>query len=288
MKTHTVTTTLPLTAIRRPAKYGITESKKAELDALTLNVLNAQHSVDQFQSIVNSLTIKATNFQGFLAIAEAKRTQAYSSKKLVDQMVQGALDLLNNSQIASTEVAQARIKTDTLDKKLKAVIDKLIYTAEMINKLANVIVRKKALNPLISDELVSMIGNAGKDANNAVALTLIALKSAFTANALNIESEAALILGYTEAIDFYQFLTGKSGIPLDGNNTVPFKTPNSLESQLHKAYSTAKATYTRMEKALVLTTNQLNDAQTSLNKAQVKLKSLQAGLAAANAAALAS
>jgi flagellar hook-basal body complex protein FliE len=287
MKTQIATSNLPLTVIRGTAKYGITESKKAELDALTLKVINAQHTVDQFQSIVNSLTIKTTNFQGFLATADAKRTQAYNTKKLVDQMVQGAIDLLNNSQIAATEIAQARIKTDALDKKLKSVIDKLIYTAEMINKLSNVIIRKKALNPLISDELVSMIGNAGKDANNAVALTLIALKSAFTANALNIESEAAMILGYTEAIDFYQFLTGKSGVPLDGDVT-PFKTPNSLESQIHKAYSSAKATYTRMEKALVLTTNQLNDAQTSLNKAQVKLKSLQAGLAAANAAALAS
>lgn len=286
MKTSILEIT-PLVPIRRAGKYGITESKKAELDALTLKVSNAQHSVDQYQSIVTSLTEKTTNFQGFLAVADLNRTQAYNNKKLVDQMVQGAVDLLNNSEIAAKEVAAARSKTDSLDKKLKSVIDKLIYTAELIDKLSNIIVRRKALNPLISDELVTMIGNAGKDANNAVALTLVALKSAFTANALNIESEAALILGYTQCIDFYQFLTGKSGVPLDGDTSQTAK-PNSLELALHTAYTTSKATYQRIEKALIVTTNQLNDAQTSLDKAQVKLKSLQAGLAAANAAALAS
>lgn len=277
----------PLVAVRRAGKYGITESKKAELDALNLKVINAQHSVDQFQSIVTSLTEKATNFQGFLVLAENNRTQTYNNKKLIDQMVQSAADLLNNAEIAAVEVATARSKTDALDKKLKTVIDKLIYTAELVDKLSNNIVRKKALNPLISDELVTMIGNAGKDANNAVALTLIALKSSFTANALNIESEAALILGYTQAIDFYQFLTGKSGVSLKGPTKSDVQ-PNSLESALHQSYTNAKATYQRIEKALIVTTNQLNDAQSSLDKAQVKLKSLQAGLAAANAAALAS
>jgi hypothetical protein len=286
MKTPILDVT-PLVQIRRITKYGITESKKAQLDALNLSVINAQHSVDQFQSIVTSLSEKTINFQGFLALADINRTQTYNNKKLVDQMVQGALDLLNNSEIASREIATARNQTNELDKQLKSVIDKLIYTAELIDKLSNIIIRKKALNPLISDELVSLIGTAGKDANNAVALTLIAVKSSFTANALNIESEAALILSYTQSIDFYQFLTGKSQPTIKDNKPSNVK-PNSLESTLNTAYQNAKNNYQRIEKALIVTTNQLNDAKSSLDKAQVKLKSLQAGLAAANAAALAS
>ncbi len=73
----------------------------------------------------------------------------------------------------------AKGQTVQVAENINSVINKLIYSAESINKLANLVVRKKAQNPLISDELVSMITTAGTDANNAVAVTLVALKSAF-------------------------------------------------------------------------------------------------------------
>jgi hypothetical protein len=173
-------------------------------------------------------------------------------------------------------------KTQSLAKYITDVMNKLIYSAEMINKLANYVVRKKALNPLISDELVSMLGTAGSDANNAVALTLVALKSTFASQASNMESQSATALEYVQSMDVYQLITGTNndGKELLGNV--------SLKSLLYKAYAEAKSNYEEIHTAVVLTTTQLNNAQNSLNKAQVALKSLQTGLAAGNAAALAS
>ena len=153
-------------------RKGITEEKKADLNALIIQVQDAQYIVDQNQAIVASLTEKLNNFQNFLAIADAKRTQALNNKNIVIQLVQSSKDLQSNSQIAFNEIVAADGKTKSLATKISDVMNKLIYSAEVINKLASFVIRKKALNPLISDELISVLTTAGTDANNAVALTL--------------------------------------------------------------------------------------------------------------------
>ena len=61
----------------------------------------------------------------------------------------------------------------------------------------------------------------------------------------------------------------------------------SLKLLLYGAYDKAVVDYKRLQKALGVVTDQLNDANADLTKAKVKLASLQAGLAAAYAAALA-
>jgi hypothetical protein len=279
------------TLVKPTKRYGVTEKKKAELDGLALKVLDAQQEVDQFQAIVTSLTTKLNNFQGFLALDDSNRAHALSNKNLVDQLVQSFLDLQNNSDIAFNEMVLADMKTQALAKSITVVMNKLIYSAEVINRLANYVVRKKALNPLISDELVSMLSTAGSDANNAVALTLVALQSTFTAQASNMESQAATALEYVQSMDVYQLMTGTDadGNPLlNADGTYADAYLGSLQQLLHQAYTSAKKKYDQTYAAVKETTAQLNAAQLNLNAAQVALKSLQSGLAAGNAAALAS
>jgi hypothetical protein len=263
-------------------KYAVTEAKKAELDALTLQILDAQQQVDQYQSIVTSLTQKEATFQNLLAIATNNRSHTLSNKNTVDQVVQLFLDLQTNSSIAFDAMALADTKTRTLSKSMNDVMNKLIYSAEVINKLATAVVRKKALNPLVSDELVSLLNQAGTDANNAVALTLVALQTVFTALASNMESEAASSIEYLQSMAVYQLITGTNAEGKKADNYT-----NSLQYLIHQAYEKAKIQYEEMYNASLVTTQQLNDAQLSLAQAQISLQSLQAGLAAGNAAALA-
>lgn len=289
--------------------YGVTERKKEELDALTLQVLDAQQQVDQYQAIVASLTAKLSSFNAMLATADANRTGALNNKNTVDQVVQNYSDLLNASTNAFTAMAMADQQTKQLTQHISKLINKLIYSAEVINKLGTYVVRKKATNPLVSDELVSLLATAGTDANNAVALTLVALKSVFSAQASSMESEAAFALEYVQAQTLYYTITGTSpqtkSLPLKPASVVKkdAKDPNlvnllpapseaeerkSLQGLLHEAYDTAVDNYKKMSKAVELTQQQLNSAQISLNEAQSNLQSLQLGLAAGNAAALAS
>jgi Ribonuclease G/E len=265
-------------------KYGITEKKKSELDQLSNRVIDAQDIVEQLQAIVSSLTDKSAKFQAALAVAEANKEQALNNRNLLDQVVQNALNLRDDSAVAFDEMVLADSTTKIMSVQMKDVIDKLIYSAEVVNKLSNLVIRKKALNPLISDDLVSRISTAGKDANNAVALVLVALKSVFAAQASNLESEAATALEYTEAMKLYDVLTGKSVDEDDDDK----KHPDSLQKLLHEAYTAAETGYKDAFRANAETIKQLNQANSELSKAQIKLKSLQSGLAAGNAAALAS
>ncbi len=278
MKTQKSTKDISVPVAHRFKKYGVTEHKKNELDALAIQVMDAQGEVEKYQSVVSGLTTKSNNLQSFLAIASSNKTQAYNNKILIDQLVQRGAELENNSNIAFNEMLKASSQTKKLAAEINMVMGKLIYCAEMVNKLANLIVRQKALNPLISDDLVNTINIAGTDASNAVALTLVALQSTFAAQASEMEAEKAIGLEYMQAIALKKLLTGSD----DDSHSA------SLQQLFYKASATAKVNYTLADKANSATLTQLNTANVNLNTAQVKLKSLQSGLAAANAAALAS
>jgi len=264
-------------------KYGVTERKKAELDLLANQVTQAQYNVEQQQAIVTSLTTKSQTFQGFVAAADKNKSMALNNKTLMEEAVRDTFDLQNNSQIAFDKMVLANQKMKDVAVGMKNLIDKLIYSAEVIDKLSNLVIRQKALNPLISDELVAVIGDAGKDANNAVSLTLVALKSTFVAQAGTQESEAAAALEYMESLQLYEIITG-----IDPKGEKSRSNDTSLKYLIDLSYANAVKTAQKAEKANKDTTEQLNKAITDLTKAQNTLKSLQAGLAAANAAAMAS
>lgn len=276
MKTPKKNITAPI--LKPDKKHGLTKHKKNELDALSIQVLNEQANVAQWQSIVNALTEKSVNLQSILAIANANKIHGSNNKILVDQLVQSAVDLQQNSKIAFNETIKANLHTRLFVENFNKVMGKLIYSAEVINKLANLIVRQRALNPLISDDLVSKITAAAADANNAVALNLVALQSAFAAQATEMEAESALKLEYTQSIALTDMLT----ISAIADDASP------LKSLFDQAYIAAEKNYTFAEKASSTATKELDIANLKLTTAQIKLKSLQSGLAAANAAALAS
>lgn len=273
---------IPMSYIR-PSKYGVTEKKKAELDALTAQVLNTQNQVEQLQAVVNSLQAKTNRFQDDLNLAKQNKATASANKLDLVSITQSVTDLLASSNIAFDQMVLADTSAKKLAAQMNEVINKLIYSAELINKLGNLIVRKKALNPLISNDLVSMIATAGNDANNAVALALVALKSTFTAQATSIESEATAALELTNAIKLLEIITGKNA---QGKPST--RISQCLTELIDEAHTQAFKKSVQAEKALQEVTEQLNAAKAQLSKTQVKLNSLQTGLAAANAAALAS
>ncbi|WP_289659385.1 hypothetical protein [Flavobacterium panacagri] len=270
----------------RLQKYGITEKKKAELDLLKNQVIDATAIVQQQQTIVNSLNEKATRYQGYLLVSENNRSHALSNKNLIDQVIQNAYDLAFNSRNAFVQTVSATQDTTRVTKNISDLISKLIYSVEIINKLSNLVIRKKALNPLISDDLISRINTAGTDANNAVALTLIALKSTLAAEASVLESEAAITLESKQATKLYLTLTNEKS--LDTPLSVKPVSDTSIRALLYNAYKNAQIAYEKANNANDETGRQLSIATANLNKAQIKLQSLQASLAAATAAAYAS
>mgnify|MGYP000291574907 CR=1 FL=1 len=97
--------------------------------------MDTHNQVAQLQANVNALTEKQRKFQRMLAEAETKRTKALSDKNLLDAVLQNALELKESSAIATAEITKANAQTQSLATDLKDLIDKLIYAAEMINKM---------------------------------------------------------------------------------------------------------------------------------------------------------
>ncbi|MDQ6530919.1 hypothetical protein [Flavobacterium sp. LHD-85] len=267
-------------------RYGITEKKKAELDFIKNQVVDATAIVQQQQTIVNSLNEKATKYQGYLLVSESNRSHALSNKNLLDQVVQNAQGLALNSEDAFSKTSTATQDSKRVSVWISDLISKLIYSVEIINKLSNLVIRKKALNPLISDDLITRINTAGTDANNAVALTLVALKSTLAAEASVLESEEAITLESKQASKLYFTLTGQKSL----NQPVPVPNDSdfSIRGLIYHAYKNAQVAYEKANTANDETGRQLSIATANLSKAQIKLQSLQSSLAAATAAAYAS
>jgi hypothetical protein len=173
---------------------NITEKKKADLDKLALEIIHAQAVVDQYTAIVTALTEKANKFQAGLGAANARKTTALSDLNFTQSLVSMANNLMAISKTDNQTIDQAGKLTNDLALNVKDMIAKLIYTVDIINKLNNATVRQKALNPLISDDLINRLTQAGTDANNAIALCLVALKSTFTAQSSTSESIATTVL----------------------------------------------------------------------------------------------
>lgn len=265
-------------------RYGITETKKAELDWLKNQVVDATAIVQQQQIIVNSLNEKATKYQGYLLVADSNRTHALGNKNLIDQIIQNASALNLNSKNAFSKTVSSTQDATKVAVNISDLINKLIYSVEIINKLSNLVIRKKTLNPLISDDLITRINTAGTDANNAVALTLIALKSTLAAEASILESEAAITLESKQAAKLYSTLTDDKSIK---TSLIVQPSDTSIKALLYKAYNDTQVAYDKANTANDETARQLSIATTNLSQAQIRLQSLQSSLAAANAAAYA-
>lgn len=274
-------------------KYGITEKKKAELDLLSRQVLEAQLEVQVLQATVNSLTSKSAMLQQWLADADAKKTQALNNKNQLDSVVNTIHGLRNTSFVAFDKMVDADAQLKETAIHMKVVMDKLIYSVELLNKLAVLATRKKAQNPLISDDIIDRLNTAGKDANNAVALALVALKSTFTAQASSMEAEAITALEFTNAITLHETITGDVETDIDSKlpvNSDDLEKPkgNSLKKMIYQAYHDTSIDYEEAKEANSVGLTQLNYAIAELTAAQIMASSLESELAAANAAALAS
>src|SRR5690606_20421053 len=118
-------------------------------------------------------------FQGFLTDADNGKATALTNLDLLNAVVEQVKELQDNSLLVANNAQKAEARTDLVAEELSALVKDLIFAGEFINKLAQVIQKKKTLVPLISNELVNVITTATADTNNAVATTLTALQSCY-------------------------------------------------------------------------------------------------------------
>ncbi|MCX7094269.1 MAG: hypothetical protein NTY50_12580 [Methylobacter sp.] len=272
-------------------KHAINDRKQAELNALTFGIAQTQYQVAQLQSIVTSLTQKNDDFTALLLDAEKRRDTASSNLNMVNQVIAGIKNILGNTDMVRDVTEQADDKIRQTAEHLSTLIKQLIFSVEIIEKLAQLVNKKKASGKIITNELVKTITAASADANNAVAVTLTALTSCYVAKTSGNEAKNITWLECEQSSELYELITlGKTdNTPESGDadTSASAEKQPSLLALLTIAKEESITKYNAAFTASNSVTQELAQAQTGLNNATVKLNSLKLGLAAATAAAIA-
>ena len=212
-------------------RYAIVEAKKADLDSLSNRVQIAQYEVSELQSVVTSLEQKSNEFTVFLSEAQASKETALSNLNLLKATLSNVDDLARNAAIGMKQSRTADKTVNTTSKQVSKLIDQLIYSGDMVNKFAQLVFKKKLLNPLISDELVKTVTTANADVNNAIAATLTALQSCFASNGVTGESAKLCRLQQKQA----QQLSELMSVGLNQSQIIHIPTIKTLLDDISKA-----------------------------------------------------
>lgn len=269
---------------------GIANRKKSDIDAIKSQIEDAQFQVNQLQANVVSLTEKAGNYSLFLSTADNTKATALANLNMATDTVSSVSNLRKNAKTATKQTRQVCSGIEAINEKVSRLTDKLILTVELIDQVSTLAQKQKAQNPLIPDELISFLTKATSDANNAVAKTLTAVSSCYAAGATIAESKEITNLEFRQIKQLKKRIKHKSTKDNSSPNSVITKqgdASSGLYALLQKAYHDSVEMYNKLLKANNVVNKQLEYATAQLKTATTKLNSLNAGLAAAQAAAFA-
>lgn len=212
-------------------KNGIAEQKNAEIDALTSQVNKAQFRVNQLTTVVTSLTAKQANFAALLTDADSKKDAALANLNQAKTLVANVETLQRYSILVSQQTDKSLRNVRETSNHMAELIEQLIFSADVVEKLSGFVNRQKAANNVIPDALVAVLNQATSDANNAVALTLTALQSSY-ASAASVDQAGSV--SALEARQAQQWLTLLTGTSVDVQESLAQKRVNAVIKSVEK------------------------------------------------------
>ncbi|OHU84954.1 MULTISPECIES: hypothetical protein [Pseudoalteromonas] len=255
--------------------YGVAQSKNSDIQSLTDQVTQAQFTVNELSNVVASLTEKQAYFANLLALASSKQATSLSHYNQAKTLSSDVTETLRYVDIVATQIGGHTAASGSLSQKLSEtaeymskLINKLIFSVDVIEKLSDFVNRRKAVNQVIPDDLITFLNNAVAESNNAVSLTLTALQSCYASITPVAETSEVSTVQSTQAHNLSEQVT-------------------HLQNLLQDLYEASTDSYKQALSASNMANTQLEDAQAQLAEAKATLASLNAGLEAAKAAAFA-
>ncbi|KHN52502.1 hypothetical protein OI70_19340 [Dickeya fangzhongdai] len=190
-------------------KIGIAEKKNAEIEALVNQVNSAQYRVNELTSVVTALTAKQAYFASLLSDADTKKDTALAHLNQAKSLVANVEELRRYSQQVQQQTQKSRNKVKDTTDDIAVLIEQLIFSVDVIEKLSGFVNRQKAANNVIPDDLVTVLNQATTDANSAVALTLTALQSSYATAASADEAGSISSLEFRQASQLRRLLVGE-------------------------------------------------------------------------------
>lgn len=277
---------------RNTLVYGVAYVEMADINLLTTQVQQATYLVNENQVVVASLGAKLDQYNGYL-------TEATNNRNTALAMLNAVKDMYNNVNSLATNVSMAKKQTDTamagigeVAAGMSDLINKLIFSTEIIEKFGLVVNKQKQINPLIPDTLIALISKAASDANKAIALTLVALQSTYAAQSTVLETQSLTNLENDQAQQLLNKV--KQNANLNGDKPTASRFQCNLCADgpgilalMQLNYKNANDAYNASLDNVNMVGMQLAAAQARLDAANTELSSCTAGLAAATAAAYA-
>lgn len=212
-------------------KNGIAELKNAEIEALANQVNKAQFRVNQLTTVVTSLTAKQANFAALLTDADSKKDAALANLNQAKTLVANVETLQRYAVLVNQQTDKSLNNVRETANHMSELIEQLIFSADVVEKLSGFVNRQKAANKVIPDALVAVLNQATSDANNAVALTLTALQSSYASAASVDEAGSVSALGSRQA---QQWLTLLTGVSPDVQESIAQKRANAVIKSVEK------------------------------------------------------
>ena len=189
--------------------FGVAEQKNAEIESLKHQVSNAQYTVNELTTVVQSLTSKQSQFSQLLTQADSKKATVLAHYNQVKTVSGDITELKRYSNIVNDQSGNANDAICQTSETVATLINQLIFSVDVIEKLTGFVNRQKAVNKVIPDELVTVLNTATTDANSAVALTLTALQSCYASVSSADEAKSVSDLEFSQAVDLENLLMGE-------------------------------------------------------------------------------
>lgn len=231
---------------------GVAAQKNADIESLSNQVNAAQYKVDELTAVVQSLTEKQGHFTQLLTQADAKKATALSNFNQVKLVATNVTELKRYSTVVNTQTSDANGAICDTSETMATLIDQLIFSVDVIEKLAGFVNRQKAVNKVIPDELVTVLNTATTDANSAVALTLTALQSSYASVSSADEAKTVSDLEQEQSVELENLLMG-TGIN---------------QQQQKKQFAQVEAALQKVEDALSALSSSQNQGQQRLTDLQ--------------------
>jgi len=270
---------------------GIVYTEKARLDLLSSQVADAQYDVNQQQANVDALQSKSSQFNAFLAEADANKQTALANLNLARDIEASIKSLWSSTGLAKKQSDKASLAVSNVSANMATLINKLIFAVEIIDRFGQLVNKQKSSNPLIPNSLISCITKASSDSNNAIALTLTALQSCYAAETTTLRAQQVIDLQNTQIgnlkTQFENSVTTSRDKLVAEADGIYTPLGVGLLALSQQAYATFEQKYQQTLADNNMVNQQLAYAQQILAQATTKLRSYQSGLAAATAAAFA-
>jgi hypothetical protein len=127
----------------------------------------------------------------------------------------GITEMIRASSLTVDQISNADKKINQLASQLALLTNQLVFSVEMIDKLALMINKKKASRNTLSNQLVAILNGCSADSNNAVAVTLTALNSCYVTMASSHKAKKITLLECKQSIELYGLLTGNVKVEAD-------------------------------------------------------------------------